>query len=567
MRSCGTLRFAAAVVLAVLHAITASAASSTWLDLVAPVMTSSERKLYLSLSPDERAKFEENFWSGKAVTGEEYFKRIQYVDSAFGSSKPASGANTDPGRVYLALGPPTKVTRIPSSRIFVPLEIWYYDVVPGVLNTELRLIFYQKNSVGLPKLYSPTADTIRALLIPQAATRSMFGPNDQISESDIRKILKVPPSEDEVVTAAVNVATGIKYTGNDEILGQITSPEAILRKPPQTRVSSRFIVARPKLDMLVTPSVYGGSQVDLRLETSAQRQVDVEILQDAVTVYQNHLRLKFSKAESIEYTHRLDLLPGAYQVMFTVDGKAFAYPLLVKEHAAMSEILRTDPGTDVERRQTPFEFDGKQLHLNANGRIAAVAMASPGKVTWRLRRGAEVFWRSISDGQQFATVELPSKGLAPGAYQLEAVTENDSRTAEFVVARETRESPDATAISFNANLAPPNRYAFIGHQWLLRGKIEEARKSLDASLSKGATPESSVELARVDVLAGRLDEARERVRQVLAARPDDFQALSVLAYIEAKFQDYPVAAELYRRALAVQDSPALRVALAKLPKE
>jgi Tfp pilus assembly protein PilF len=76
-----------------------------------------------------------------------------------------------------------------------------------------------------------------------------------------------------------------------------------------------------------------------------------------------------------------------------------------------------------------------------------------------------------------------------------------------------------------------------------------------------------VELARVDVMAGRLDDARDRVRRVLASQPNDFQALSVLAYIETKFQDYLVAAELYRRALAVQDSPALRVALAKLPKE
>ncbi len=560
MRSCRILCL-------VLCAIAAGAATSTWLDLVAPVMTPAEKKLYLSLSPEARGKFEEDFWSGKAITGEEYFKRIQYVDSAFGSSKPASGANTDPGRVYLALGPPTKVTRLPSSRIFVPLEIWYYDVVPGVLNTELRLIFYQKNSMGLPRLYSPTADTIRALLVPQAATRSMFGPNDQISESDIRNILKVPPAEDEVVSAAVNVATGIRFTGNDEILGQISSPEAILRRPPETRVHSRFMVSRPKLDMLVTPSGYGGSQVDFRLETSAQRQVDVEVLQDSVTVYQNRLQLKFSKAPAIEYTHRLDLLPGAYQAVFTVDGKSFPYSLVVKEQAALSEIFRTDPGTDVSRRQTPFEFEGQQLHLNPYGTVAAVALASPGKVTWMLRRGAEVLWRSITDGQQFARVELPSAGLAPGAYQLEAVSADASRSTEFVLAKEPRESPELTAISFNANLAPALRYALVGHQWLLRGKLDEARKSLDASLSKGATADAMVELARVDVMAGRLDDARDRVRRVLASQPNDFQALSVLAYIETKFQDYLVAAELYRRALAVQDSPALRVALAKLPKE
>jgi GWxTD domain-containing protein len=543
-------------------------ASTAWFDQVGPVMTAPEKKLYLSLNPEARAKFEEDFWTGKAITGEEYFKRIEYADSAFGSSKAGSGANTDPGRVYLALGPPAKVTRIPSSRIFVPLEIWYYDAVPGILNTELRLIFYRKNSVGLLKLYSPAADTIRALLVPQSGTRMIFGPNDSISEADIRNNLKVPPAEDEVVSAAVNVATGIKYTGNDEILGKISSPEAMLRTPPQTRVSSRLIAFRPKLDVVITPSPFGGSQVDFRMETPAQRQIDIEVIADTATVYQNQLKLKFPKAEPVEYTHRLDLLPGAYQVIFTVDGKSVPYPLVIKEQAVMGEIVRTDAATDVINRQTPFEFDGRQIHLNPKGRFAGVALPVPDKITWIIRRGAEVVWRSATPpAERFAMVELPSSGLAPGVYQLEAVAEADSRSAELVVGKDIRESRDATLISFNANLAPALRYALVGRQWLMRGKLDEARQSLQALLAKGATAEAQIELARVDALAGRLDEARDRVRRVLATRPDDFQGLAVLAYIEAKFQDYPVAAELYRRALAVQDSPALRLALAQLPKQ
>src|SRR6202000_43439 len=107
------------------------------------------------------------------------------------------------------------------------------------------------------------------------------------SEADIRNQLNIPPAEDEVVSAAVNVATGIKYSGNDEILGQISSPETILRRPPETRVSSRLILSRPRMDMLATPSAYGGSQVDLRLETAAQKEIDVEVVQDSVTVYKN----------------------------------------------------------------------------------------------------------------------------------------------------------------------------------------------------------------------------------------------------------------------------------------
>jgi tetratricopeptide (TPR) repeat protein len=155
--------------------------------------------------------------------------------------------------------------------------------------------------------------------------------------------------------------------------------------------------------------------------------------------------------------------------------------------------------------------------------------------------------------------------VEPGTYNLEAVTESDSRTTELTIRGGADAGSTATLLSFNANLAPALRLASIGHQWLLRGNVAEARKSLEASLAKGSTDQAMVELARADALAGHLDEARNRVKSVLAARPNNFEALSTLAYVEATLQDYTVAAELYRRALSVQDSPAVRAALAKLP--
>ncbi len=182
------------------------AAAPTWLDLVAPIITPAEKKAYRALDPAERPKFEEAFWTDKAITAKEYSDRVAYIDAKFGSTKLGSGANTDQGRVYLALGPPNKITRFPSSRIFQPVEIWYYSIVPGVINTEVSLMFFQKNGTGFLKLYSPTTDTIRALLVPQASTVHMFGPNDGLNESDIRNTLKVSPAEDEIVSAAVNVA-------------------------------------------------------------------------------------------------------------------------------------------------------------------------------------------------------------------------------------------------------------------------------------------------------------------------------------------------------------------------
>lgn len=543
-------------------------AAPGWLDRVAPVISPAEKKAYLSLPVEERQEFEEKFWSKKSIGAEEYFRRLQYIDSTFGSGKAGSGANTDQGRVYLSIGPPTKVSRLPSSRIFVPIDIWYYDVVPGVLNTELRLIFYRKNNAGFPKLYSPTLDTIRALLLPEAATTHMFGPNDSTNENDIRQVLNVPPAEDEVISAAANVATGVKYSGNDEILGLITSPRAMIGRPQKTEVQSRLIVSRSKLDIFESRSDYGGWQVDLRLETTATHELDMEVLDGNVPVYQSQLHLNFAKAEAVEYTHRLDLLPGSYRVIFTMDGTPNPYAVEAVERSGLGEILRADQADAPDRRQTPFRFAGKQLELNPDGKFAVVAVSRPAKVTWRIRRGSEVLWRFVSDpAAPIVSVALPLRELPPGTYMLEAVTESDGRSRELAIRHETGPEEAATVLSYNANLAPALRFAFVGHQWLLRGKLDEARQSLQSSLAKGVTDDAQIELARADALAGNLDAARDRVRGVLAGKPDHFEALSVFAYIETRLQDYRVAADLYRRALAVQDSPALRLALAKLPQQ
>jgi GWxTD domain-containing protein len=539
------------------------AAAPDWLNAVAPIITPAEKKTYLSLPAGDRVAFEERFWSARSIDREEYYRRIEYIDAKFGSSKRASGANTDPGRVYLSLGAPARIVRVPSSRIFVPLEIWYYDSIPEYLNTELRLIFYQPNSVGTPKLYSPTVDTIRVLLLPEASTVHMFGPNDSVTESDIRQNLKTGPAEDEVITAAGGIASGIKYSGNDEILGRITSPDRMLAKPQSTQVTSRFITARPELDVLKSVSFHGAAQIDLRLVTAAQREIGLELLQGFAIVYNNRLKLGFSKAETIEYTHRLDLLPGSYRLIFSVDGKMFAYALEIPEKPGLGEICRANPGPDTSGRHTPFEFGGKQIVLNPTGRMAVVSVPEPGTVTWVVREDLRIVWRTTVGADRLAMVELPA--LPPGAYHLEAATDRDSQNLSFTVPTAGSSDPKATLVSFNANLTPAQRLAFIGNQWLLRGRSDRARQVLAAALAAGDTKDAQIALARLDAMSGNLDVARDRVRGILAVHPDDFEALAVFAYIETEFQDYPVATELYRKALAVQDSPALRVALAKLP--
>jgi hypothetical protein len=312
--------------------------------------------------------------------------------------------------------------------------------------------------------------------------------------------------------------------------------------------------------MLVAVSPYGGAQVDFRLDSQVHREVMMEVLEGAAAVYRNRVHL--SHTDSAAYTQRLDLLPGNYRIVFTVDGIVYPYNLEVPAQAAMGEIVRADAEIS-GARHTPFEFAGQHLELNAEGRYAAVSVARPATVTWRIRRGAEVVWKATVAAEQLALIELPA--LPAGVYRLEAVCADDARTRELIWKSAPNLPLKSTVISFNANLPSASRVAFIGHQWLIRGNIAEARRALNASLATGETHEAQVDLARADAMSGGLDPARERVRKVLAARPDDFEALSVYAYIETKFQDYEIAAELYRRALAIQDSAELRAALAQLP--
>jgi GWxTD domain-containing protein len=543
-----------------------NAASPAWLDLVAPIISPTERKTYLLLNGEERAKFEEAFWSGKAITATEYNNRVQYIDAQFGSGKLGSGANTDQGRVYLALGPPNRITRVPSSRTFQPIEIWYYTAVPGVLNTEVALMFFQKNGVGVFKLYSPVRDTIRALLLPQASNVHLFGPNDDLNESQIRENLQPPPGEDEVISAAVHISASVRYEENDAILGKISSPSYMLGRAPTAEVTSRFILSHPKLDVFETPSPYGGSQVDLGLEVAVRKQLDMEVLQGESTIDQNRLNLKFPDPSTIRYTHRLDLLPGVYRLIFNIDGKHFAYNLDVSERPEIGEIMRADErDLTANHPLTPFSFDGTQFDLRPDGKVAILSLPRPEKVVWTIRRGTEIVWRATSEGAAIAAVTLPTS-LTPGSYTIEANAPEASRRSGLEI-RQANPAAPATVLSFNANLAPASRLAFVGYQWILRGRLEEARKSLTASLERDATEEAQVELARLDALDGKLDQAREEVRRVLVVHPDSFEALSVFAYIETRFQDYSVAADLYRRALAVQDSSALRAALAEVDRQ
>ena len=425
-----------------------AATPDLWLRRVEPVMSKDERTLYNSLT-DEKARevFRTGFWSTKSITESEYFSRTEHIDAKYGSGQPGSGANTDPGRIYLSLGPPTSISRLPSSRVFYPTEIWAYDTVPGLpTKTRIQFLFYGDRM----KLYSPQLHTIRALIIPNAGTRGLFPVNDVITETDVKERLNLSPAEMDVLEAAMGVGRGIRNSGNSEILYLASSPREMLSRSRTDSVTSkiRFEGERPKLETVqsITPNQIPA--IDLTFTGTARNSITVEI-RDLET-FSN--ALNFEAAKPFTYTQRVHLLPGEYTVLVEVDG------------------FRT-------------------------GYVLNVAKTSP---------------------------KDPSvQPLFPGA-----------------------------------------DWVGIGRQYLLAQDLPRARTCFKRALDAGRSVDALVGSAR---LTANLDQARELLLEALNIQPNHFESLVTLAGLTAELQDYPLAAEYYRRALAIRKLPLLEEALQRLP--
>lgn len=348
-----------------LIAIAASAGEDLWLTRLSPVFTSEERKIYRGLASErERAAFREAFWKGKAFSEPEYLARLEYADSAFGSGQLGSGANTDQGRMYLANGAPNSIYRVPSSRIFFPAEIWFYDSLPGTgYRSKLQFLFFKRNNVGDFHLYSPQLHTIRALMIPQAGTRGLFGVNDEITANDIRGRLKTSPAEEEIVEAAIGVARGVTGAENGTILAKAMSPSAMVRSSVRTEVLSSFHPLTPEV-RVIRFSVDGYPVIDIQVRTRASRAISLRISRQGETLEESVIPLGYPEPKPVLYTHRFFLPAGEYKLVIDSDG------------VVASQTLRID--TEPGLRGEAFEEIAGEVKISftpdARGEIAREAI-------------------------------------------------------------------------------------------------------------------------------------------------------------------------------------------------
>ena len=149
-------------------------AHKEWLETVAPIITKTERGVFLKLrTPEERDKFIQFFWKQRDPrpdTAEnefykEYMERVRFADQTFHDSF-KKGSQTERGYYYLLLGPPLERTSYTTNSQIWPLELWFYkgDQQYG-LPPYFYLIFYQPEGIGEYRLYSPGVEGPEKLVI------------------------------------------------------------------------------------------------------------------------------------------------------------------------------------------------------------------------------------------------------------------------------------------------------------------------------------------------------------------------------------------------------------------
>ena len=175
-------RFALAVLLAVLAAPSSpaapeklSSALALWLEDVSPIITKTERDVFLRLQTNaERTTFVRFFWKSRDPAPDtavnefqkEYEERVRFADQAFGRDSPKRGSRTERGQIYLVLGPPLERKLFTTEADVWPLELWFYKGEEEYgLPAFFYLIFFQPQGIGEFRLYSPGVDGPERLVV------------------------------------------------------------------------------------------------------------------------------------------------------------------------------------------------------------------------------------------------------------------------------------------------------------------------------------------------------------------------------------------------------------------
>ena len=192
-----------------------SIAHRTWLEDVTPVITETERAVFLKLRTDaERDKFIRFFWRQRDPLPDtpeneyykEYMDRVRFADRYFGIGSFRRGCLTERGFYYLVLGKPLERNIFATFSEFWPLELWFYKGEEAYgLPAYFYLIFYQPQGIGDYRLYYPGIEGPEKLVIPTVGART-------ITRTSATEVLR--KSNSELAGAALSYLPGDRPFGS-----------------------------------------------------------------------------------------------------------------------------------------------------------------------------------------------------------------------------------------------------------------------------------------------------------------------------------------------------------------
>jgi GWxTD domain-containing protein len=153
-----------------------------WLEDVGPILTRTERDVFLHLATKpERDKFVAFFWRSRDTSpdtsenefAKDYMARIAFADANFGHDSPKRGSQTERGFYYILLGPPLQRTYYTTNSELWPLELWFYKGAVEYSQPDyFYLIFYQRGGLGDYRLFYPGVEGPETLLVPGSSTKT-----------------------------------------------------------------------------------------------------------------------------------------------------------------------------------------------------------------------------------------------------------------------------------------------------------------------------------------------------------------------------------------------------------
>jgi GWxTD domain-containing protein len=159
-----------------------TAVQKAWLEDVGPIITKTERDVFLKLRTDaERDKFIAFFWKMRDPSPDttenefkkEYMDRVRFADQTFGHDTSKRGSQTERGYFYLLLGPPLERNFFTTISEVWPCELWFYKGAEEFgLPAYFYLIFYQPEGLGEYRLYYPGIEGPEKLVVPQMSANT-----------------------------------------------------------------------------------------------------------------------------------------------------------------------------------------------------------------------------------------------------------------------------------------------------------------------------------------------------------------------------------------------------------